>query len=38
MLELYDLDHVVMASLSMAERARTIRAVLASHGLRPLAT
>lgn len=36
LLELHDLDHVVVASLSMAERARTIRAVLGAHGLKPL--
>lgn len=38
LLELHDLDHVVVASLSMAERARTVRAVLAAHGLKPATT
>ena len=35
LLEQHDLDYVVIATLSMAERARTARAVLRGYGLSP---
>lgn len=36
LLEQNDLDYVVLATLSMAERARTVRAVLRGYGLTPV--
>lgn len=36
LLEQNDIDYVVISTLSMAERARTVRAVLKAHGLAPV--